>query len=102
MQERRRFKRIKFDAQTEIVDYLLKTNKARIHAVLDRGDYEGFTPLHFAVLNPDTPNVFTTVKLLLLSGASPKTKCKIGKKPADLTAVKVIQALLNNPKQTTN
>lgn len=86
-------------AQTEIVDYLLKTNQARIHAVLDRGDYEGFTPLHFAVLNPDAPNVHSTVKLLLRAGANPKTKCKVGKKPAELTSVKVIQSLLNNPKQ---
>lgn len=86
-------------AQTEIVDYLLKTNRARIHAVLDRGDYESFTPLHFAVLNPDAPNVYSTVKLLLRAGANPKTKCGVGKKPAELTSVKVVQFLLNNPKQ---
>ncbi|MDJ0651813.1 MAG: ankyrin repeat domain-containing protein [Simkaniaceae bacterium] len=85
--------------QTEIVDSLLKTHRVRIHAVLDRGDYEGFTPLHFAVLNPDAPNVYSTVKLLLRAGANPKTKCSVGKRPADLTSVKVVQTLLNNPKQ---
>lgn len=86
-------------AQTEIVDYLLKTNRVRIHAILDRGDYEGFTPLHFAVLNPDAPNVYSTVKLLLRAGANPKAKCSVGKKPAELTSVKVVHSLLNNPKQ---
>ncbi|QVL57123.1 MAG: ankyrin repeat domain-containing protein [Simkaniaceae bacterium] len=86
-------------AQTEIVDYLLKTKQVRINAILDRGDYEGFTPLHFAVLNPDAPNTYSTIKLLLKAGANPKTKCKVGKRAVDLTSVKVIQSLLNNPKK---
>lgn len=86
-------------AQTEVVEYLLKTKKTRINAILDRGDYEGFTPLHFAVLNPDAPNVYSTIKLLLNAGANPKAKCKVGKRAVDLTSVKVVQSLLNNPKK---
>ena len=86
-------------AEGEIVASLLQTNKANIHAVLDHGDYEGFTPLHFAVLNPDVPNVHETVKILLQGGANPKIKCKMGKKPANLTSVKLIQSLLNHPEE---
>ncbi|MEM8727821.1 MAG: ankyrin repeat domain-containing protein [Chlamydiota bacterium] len=86
-------------AQTEIVNALLGTGRATIDPVLDRGDYEGFTPLHFAVLNPDAPNVYSTVKLLLRAGANPKIKCRVGKKVAELTSVKVVQSLLNHPKQ---
>ena len=85
--------------EAEIVDALLKTNRVRIECRLDRGDYEGFTPLHFAVLNPDTPNVYATLQLLLQAGADPKAKCKMGKRAIDLTSVKLIQSLLNDPKQ---
>lgn len=86
-------------AETEIVDLLLKTGRANIHAAVDRGDYEGFTPLHFAVLNPDAPNVYAAVKLLLRYGANPKAKCNLGKKPEELTSVKIVQSLLKHPKQ---
>lgn len=86
-------------AQTEIVDSLLKTKRAKVDATLNRGDYEGFTPLHFAVLNPDASNAYSTIKHLLRAGANPKARCKVGKKPVEFTSVKVIQSLLNHPKQ---
>lgn len=88
-------------AELEIVEALLQTKRVRVNAILDRGDYEGFTPLHFAVLNPETTRVFSTVKALLKSGANPKLKCTAGnKRPADLTAVKIIQELLKNPNKS--
>lgn len=88
-------------AQVEIVDYLIK-HGAKVSVAINKGACGGFTPLHFAVLNPDSVNVFETVKMLIRSGANPKTKCHLGKTPTDLTSVEIIQELLKNPKKLFN
>ncbi len=88
-------------AQTEIVKLLLATNNIDTNVQLQNGDYRGFSPVHFAVLNPDTPNVFSVIKELINAGVPYNKPCASGKKPIDLTSVKIIQDLLRNPKKVT-
>ncbi|MCY3974567.1 MAG: ankyrin repeat domain-containing protein [Simkaniaceae bacterium] len=83
--------------QSTIAKRLVKDAQYDPKRAIVGGSYEGFTPLHCAVMNPDTPTVFACVKLLIEAGADPSAQTKGGKKPADLTNVRVIRSFLADP-----
>lgn len=80
----------------EVVDLLIKKN-ANIHTTLPKGVFGGFSPVHFAVMNPEPSRVFETLKILFAAGANLKSKTDSGKRPSDLTSVGVIKQFLENP-----
>ncbi|NRA90221.1 MAG: hypothetical protein HRU43_03730 [Simkaniaceae bacterium] len=86
-------------AKTEIVSMLLEKSEIQVNATVNQGPHRGFTPLHFAVLNPDTVNVLSVVKQLIENGADPKQQCEAGKTPGDLTSVAIIKDALKTYKK---
>lgn len=84
-------------AKPEIVALLLQRKETKVDLPIQEGLYKGYTPLHFAAANPDTLNVFQTIKYLIKGGADVKRKNQNGLRPRDLTQISVIQTLLDHP-----
>ena len=78
---------------------LIDRGDVNIHASISKGIYAGFTPLHFAVMNPEPVRAHETVQYLLENGSDPKIQSELGKTPKDLTEVGLIKKLLQKKKQ---
>jgi hypothetical protein len=72
----------------EIMEYLLRGRAGRINDL----DYNGITPLGYAVRNGD----YEMVRLLLFFGANPNKVCRDGKYPIHFAGVnrEIIEALM--------